>query len=126
MTIRALHEGKWMTFASVDELMAWCTERSQARNPERYAPDGTPLLGYDGTCRHDQLERTDGRCGDRWQHRLMAWQRAQEAEEIHEDSESDLETRGEGGRVGSSRESDGSATQHRGEKNRADASRVPS
>lgn len=60
----------------MDELHAM----SRRRNPERYAPDGTPLLTYDGTCRHERLERSDG-CGDRWQHRLEAWRRAQQQDD---------------------------------------------
>lgn len=59
-----------------DEVQALARER----HPERYAPDGEPLLGYANDCTHTSEERTRGLCGDGWQHRLASWERAHAGE----------------------------------------------
>lgn len=67
-----------------DEIQAL----ARARHPERYAPDGTPLVEYPDWCTHTSSEKQHGRCGDAWQHRLASWERAHAGEpEIPDEDE---------------------------------------
>ena len=74
---------------SWDELEA----RARQRFPERYAPDGTPLVEYGNECRHTSDERIRGLCGDAWQHRLASWERAHAGEPAIPDEDELEDTR---------------------------------
>lgn len=53
---------------------------ARARHPERYAPNGEALTWYPNECRHTGEEKTRGLCGDGWQHKRAAWERAHAGE----------------------------------------------
>ena len=65
--------------------------RARQRFPERYASNGEPLAGYPNECRHTSDEKTRGLCGDGWQHRRVAWERAQLREVAAASTSEDVE-----------------------------------
>lgn len=46
--VRALVDGRVVMYPSVDAMMADVNVRARVKHPERFAPDGTPLMGYAG------------------------------------------------------------------------------
>ncbi len=82
--IRAtLADGSGVTFPSVASLMRYVTAQGQRDHPERYAPDGTPLLAVYPRCTHTLADIVAGRCDRQpssWAHRLAEWHRTRAPE----------------------------------------------
>ena len=70
-------------------------ERARYDHPERYAPDGTPLVNVRPICRHGPLDKQRGMCDGQassWAHRLTEWNRKHGPEpEVPDDDDATLD-----------------------------------